>query len=182
MGVGKYNSTRNKDAMNVWVGMLRRCYHSKVIENNPSYIFCTVDPVWHNFQNFAEWFEDNYVKGWELDKDLFSEDAKIYSSAACCFLPQKINLIVSEITKDTDGIYSDKRNQSKTYTAKYNGKVLGTFNSRQPAQEKYFEYKFSVISSEIQKFQSLLDAKVYLQLTKLVDKRREQVRQIIRGG
>lgn len=90
-GVGKYNSRDNYKAYKTWNSMLKRCYNKKEQEKCPTYIDCFVDETWHNFQNFAKWFEQNYKSNFELDKDILLKKNKIYSPAMCCFIPHEIN-------------------------------------------------------------------------------------------
>ena len=94
IGEGKYKSCCNgKDTKvySVWAGMLERCYRSKVLERKPRYKGCTVAEEWHNFQRFAEWFEEHYIEGYQLDKDIRVEGNKIYSSDTCMFVSNQEN-------------------------------------------------------------------------------------------
>lgn len=84
--IGKYTKVYY-----TWRAMLQRCYCSMYQENKPTYEGCTVADEWHNFQNFAKWFEDNYIEGYELDKDLKVEGNKIYSPEACMFVSKQHN-------------------------------------------------------------------------------------------
>ena len=78
----------------VWLSMLTRCYNSRFLKNNETYIGCEVCDEWLEFQNFAEWFHQNYKDGYQLDKDLLTKGNKIYSPETCCFVPQEINLLL----------------------------------------------------------------------------------------
>lgn len=94
IGQGKYSSKEeNKinSAYSKWKSIIMRCYSSKRLKTNPSYSNCTVDPVWFNFQKFAEWFYKNNIDGFELDKDILIKGNKIYSPNTCCFVPHEIN-------------------------------------------------------------------------------------------
>lgn len=89
IGVGEYKAhikRKPTKAYDSWIGMLRRCYSNKSLAKRPTYKDVTVCEEWHNFQNFAEWFEVNYKDGLHLDKDLLSKHEKIYSPETCCFL------------------------------------------------------------------------------------------------
>jgi len=90
LGNGKYlSSGEYKNIYNVWHSILRRCYGNEIKFN--SYIECTVDERWHNFQVFAEWYEKNYIDGYHLDKDILIKGNKIYGPDTCCFVPTQIN-------------------------------------------------------------------------------------------
>lgn len=90
LGVGKYKST--DEAYNRWKAILCRCYCKKSLERNPTYVGCTVDPVWHNYQNFAKWYHDNEVVGYHIDKDLKIRGNKVYSPETCTFVPPEDNV------------------------------------------------------------------------------------------
>lgn len=93
---GKRKKTKQYDT---WSNMMHRCYDEKFIQKNPTYKDAYVDPVWHNFQNFAEWFDDNYyeVEGqrMELDKDILFQGNKVYSPNTCIFVPHNINSLIT---------------------------------------------------------------------------------------
>lgn len=97
LGVGKYQGNHNKQetpAYSAWYAMLGRCYSESFQARNPSYIGCSVDPMWHNFQNFAEWYESNYPtdgKRYQLDKDILVKGNKIYSPSTCKFVTNQEN-------------------------------------------------------------------------------------------
>jgi len=76
----------------VWHCMLQRCYDESILERYPTYRGCTVAEEWHNFQNFAEWFEENYVEGYQLDKDIKVKGNKIYSPNTCMFVSPQENM------------------------------------------------------------------------------------------
>ena len=95
-GVGKYRAKINRvdtKSYKTWYNMFLRCYSKKIQEKQPTYTVCSIDERWHNFQNFAEWYEENYKEGFQLDKDILIKGNKIYSPETCCFVPQKINIL-----------------------------------------------------------------------------------------
>ena len=96
-GIGKYNSKIHLKIYKTWASMLQRCYDLKYQEKYLTYIGCSVDEKWHNFQNFAEWIEENYetnlIKSWCLDKDILVKGNKIYSPKTCCFVPNEVNVL-----------------------------------------------------------------------------------------
>lgn len=82
-------------AYTTWRNMLKRCYGKSEREKHKSYDICEVSDCWHNFQNFADWFELNYPKEsgeWQLDKDKLSNGNKIYSPETCCFITRSENM------------------------------------------------------------------------------------------
>lgn len=95
LGDGCYKSKRGNTMTKmyqVWHDMLRRCYSAEYQENQPTYIGCSVCDDWHNFQVFGEWFEDNYISGYHLDKDSLVKGNKVYSPDTCAFIPREENM------------------------------------------------------------------------------------------
>lgn len=112
LGDGHYKSKIRRKSTpyyHTWRHMLERCYSKKYQEKHPTYKGCVVAEEWHNFQNFAKWYEDNYyeVEGQiiDLDKDILVKGNKTYSPQTCVFAPQSINKLftsrgTSEYTKE----------------------------------------------------------------------------------
>lgn len=93
---GKYKTWengKNTKANPIWTAMVRRCYSSEQQIKQPSYIGCSIDENWHDYQNFAEWFYSHKYSdlGYHLDKDLLIPDNRIYSPDRCCFVPRQLN-------------------------------------------------------------------------------------------
>lgn len=92
-----YIDNNNTKPYQVWMDMLRRCYCPKYHKKRPTYIGCSVDERWHDFQDFADWFYScSYAdKGYELDKDLLALNNKIYSPETCCLIPACLNSLLT---------------------------------------------------------------------------------------
>jgi len=91
-----------------WYDMIRRCYNPRSLKKNPSYTGCSVAPEWRYFSAFKEWYieyEEKYgsVKNLQLDKDILSSGARVYSPDTCCF-----------VSKDINGFISLKRSHKKS--------------------------------------------------------------------
>ena len=87
-----------------WFSMFNRCYSEKYHEEQPSYKECSVSEDFHNFQNFANWYDRNIyecIYPLELDKDLLVEGNKIYSPSTCCFIPKEINIGINYKRNDS---------------------------------------------------------------------------------
>lgn len=97
VGVGECPITKNRMAVKaygVWRSMLERCYNEKFQSKRQTYIGCTVCQEWHNYQNFARWYKENYPKDggdYELDKDLKIAGNKFYSPDTCMFVSGMVN-------------------------------------------------------------------------------------------
>jgi hypothetical protein len=98
IGEGKYKVSENgieTKVYPIWKSMIKRCYSEKWLKEHPSYIECAVSEEWLNFQNFAQWYNENHyeVDGEKmcLDKDILVKGNKIYSSDTCIITPERIN-------------------------------------------------------------------------------------------
>tara|TARA_R110000764_G_scaffold89387_1_gene170896 strand:+ start:1201 stop:1839 length:639 start_codon:yes stop_codon:yes gene_type:complete len=96
VGIGKHTPSlkgKTSKAYRAWSNMLTRCYRGSYAEKNPTYKDCTVCDEWHDFQNFASWFNGNYTEGLHLDKDIKTEGNKVYSPLTCLFVSPADNAI-----------------------------------------------------------------------------------------
>jgi len=166
MGIGKFLSKKNNINTQhyvIWSGVLRRCYNENERHKYPSYKASTVCEEWHNFQNFAEWFEENYVEGFELDKDILYKGNKIYSSETCCFVPKEINLLfVNSCNKLSDLPQGVIKHKNK-YRARFgkDRKHIGLFDTSEEAFQAYKTAKEKYIKEVADKWRDLIDKKVY---------------------
>lgn len=94
LGVGPYKTRYNgkiTKAYSVWRSMMNRCYGDGGCNTHKAYFDCSVHPDWHNFQEFAMWFENNHIEGFELDKDLIFQGNRLYNPYTCVFLHKVVN-------------------------------------------------------------------------------------------
>ena len=143
IGEEKYNKNNkyNPKIYPIWGGIIRRCYDDKAQEKTPTYIDCSVDERWHNYQNFAKWYEENYVEGFHLDKDILIKGNKIYSPETCCFVPREINHWFREPrrvkSKDLTGIDILKNNKFQARFCTSIGRISKNFNTFEEAFSYY---------------------------------------------
>lgn len=153
VGINDLDNAWGKKFYNSWKRMLQRCYSPNVQSRQPTYIGCTVSEEWHTLSTFKNWFDENHVEGWHLDKDVLFPRNKIYSSDCCMFLPRKINgLFNFNSSKRGEfplGVYySNKQNSYISYCCYGSGKSTGkSFNNPTDAHFWYLEKKISVIES-----------------------------------
>jgi len=172
MGIGKYNNVNNHECVQIWQSMLQRCYDKQ--EKHSAYYNCSVDEKWHNFQNFAEWYYNNYVKGYHLDKDILIKGNKIYSEETCCFVPVEINSIFTnnknnnkELPTGVSIVPKAKFKSQRYITRTCNcGKdvYLGSFNSPEEAFIAYKTYKERYIKWMALVWKSKISEKVFIAL------------------
>ena len=151
-GVGIYNKVTHINIYNKWYDIFRRCYNTRELLRFPTYIGCTICEEWHNFQNFAKWFEGNYYEIDNevmcLDKDILYKGNKIYSPETCILVPNRINVLFTKSnSKRGDhpiGVTWDKDHQkfkgqcNILLDGKKTRKRLGDFNT---PEEGFYSYK-----------------------------------------
>ena len=167
LGIGSCNSKGiYYQVYNTWKSMFQRCYDKKYQDKQPTYKGCLVVEEWHNFQVFAEWHKENYnpktMEGWQLDKDLLSQDNKIYSPKTCCFLPKDINLsLQNRKGKYLQGVRK-KTNKFQSIAKTENGRInLGSFETEMEAFEAYRTAKERYIKYLADKYKDAINSKVY---------------------
>lgn len=105
-----------------WLHVLKRCYSEKSLIKHPAYLGCSVSDEWRYFSKFKAWFDENYIEGYEIDKDLLVHGNKVYSKDTCCFIPQELNkALIRQNNKRGEypiGVYFKK--SSNKYVAQIN--------------------------------------------------------------
>jgi hypothetical protein len=168
-GVGIYSSNKNSLTYTTWKAILQRGYDKKYHINYPTYTGCSVAEEWHNFQNFAQWFEDNYnpetMIGWHLDKDILVRGNKIYSPETCCFVPHDINSLFRNNKKVTNNLAVGVHKSFDNFTAyihKNNtATYIGTYRTIEEAFQAYKAEKEKYIKEVADKWKDKIDPKVY---------------------
>ena len=168
LGVGSYKTSINGKhvkSYTTWRSMLARCYD--VIQSTATYKDVTVCEEWHNFQNFAKWFEENYTEGFELDKDIICPSCKVYSPSTCCFVPQEVNKLFTKRNNNRGefpiGVCDSGFN---TFIAQFSfgigrQKYLGSFRTPEEAFQVYKEAKEKHIKELADKWRDKIDPRVY---------------------
>lgn len=175
IGEGEYLSRENgklTPQYTTWQSMMMRCYSEKYKLKYPSYSNCTVYHEWHNYQNFAKWYDENFyqVAGETmcLDKDILIKGNKIYSPETCIFVPRKINLLFirSELSKDNlpIGVYFNKVNKKYIARCQNNKGIdeyLGTFDTPEDAFYKYKSYREQLIKQIAEEYKERIPTRLY---------------------
>lgn len=169
LGYGKNKSSINKIAQkkySVWKGLIRRCYSKEARDS--TYKDCSVCTEWHNFQNFAEWYDENYIDEWHIDKDILVKGNKIYSPETCCFVPTQINtLFVTNTTarrRSTIGVrkyYSKYTSRVKDSSNESKEIYLGIFDTLEEAFEAYKVSKECIIKKIANDWKDKITERVY---------------------
>ena len=140
-------------------GRISRSYRKR----NESYLECKLSSEWEDFENFLKWYSKNYVQGWQIDKDLFGWDTKMYSSQTCCFIPARLNSFLVNLRAIFEGemhgwYYRDKygvfvASVSDTGRKKIH---LGHFKSEYGAKIAYISGKFKILDSIVNDYKNQL--------------------------
>lgn len=133
------------DAYRTWKSMLERCYSDKYHQKEPAYICCSVCEEWKVYSVFKRWFDENYVEGYALDKDILVKGNKVYSPDTCCFVPNEINALFIKHDGKRGKYPIGVSANNKKFCARINvfqkGSVwLGSFNT---PKEAFVAYKFA---------------------------------------
>ena len=169
LGGTTYNSRDHRTPYFVWVGMLKRCYDLEHQSKHPTYDGCSVVDEWHNFQNFAQWFEQNKPEisnsKLELDKDLFSDSlrGKVYGPETCCIIPRELNSKL-KFAENMNGMW---KSNDKMFVVSVSKKFIGCFRSYQEAQAAYLAAKFDLIEETAKAFIDFLPLRVRLRIENL---------------
>ncbi len=168
--VDNYNKKSHNRLYNVWNNMIKRCYDEQCQEKLSTYKGCSVDERWHNFQNFAEWYENNYnfnsMNNWHLDKDILVKGNRVYSPETCCFIPQEINTLFTKRQNNRGkypiGIYLTVEGKYKVQISRDKiRQYLGRYDDIEPAFQAYKEAKEAYIKEVADKWKDKILDKTY---------------------
>lgn len=171
IGVGKHHtgSPENHTLSYVtWFGMIRRCYSEKKKEKFPAYYgICTICDAWCNYQNFAEWFDENYYNVDErlhIDKDILFANNKEYAPDKCLLVPQRINMLFMNKPNKRGLPNGIHMSPSGKYRANYNHKNLGTYDCLSDAYGMYAKEKELSIMNIAEEYKNLIPERLYYAL------------------
>ena len=143
--------------------MLSRCYSKREKKKHSSYVGCIVCDEWLTLSNFKKWFDEYYIEGWALDKDILVKGNREYGPNACCFVPPQINTVLTG-----DSIVNYKRGVFKvrdSYKCRV-GKdcsllVYGPFGTYEEALEKYIAEREFYIHELAERYKDRLSQTAY---------------------
>lgn len=162
IGFGKYEIRTR--AGSVWSSMISRCYNikDKDYKNYGELGFYVCDE-WLNFQNYAKWYEENYIENYVVDKDVLYKNNKIYSPNTCRFIPIAINSIFADMYHGE--LPYGVRKKKYGYEAnirKYGKRIyLGRFRTIEDAFNKYKIEKESYIKELANLYKDTISKDVY---------------------
>lgn len=159
-------------AYSTWSGMIRRCYCPKSLVKYPTYVGCSVDESWLNYQNFAKWYtsQKSYGLGFDLDKDLTVPSNKVYSPEFCSLIPHEVNTVLISCSSSRGmwprGVGHDKRDGTfnAQITRQCVSEHLGTFATQEQAFVAYKIAKESYVKEVAARHRGNLTDAVYSNL------------------
>lgn len=149
-GINDYDKSvkvknRHIYSYSLWRGIIRRGYDNNVKVRQPTYQDCSVCDEWRYFSNFKRWFDENYVEGYVLDKDILVKGNKIYSPETCCFVPEEINVIFTKRQryrgKYPIGVHKDRKSYIASVSQYGTKKYIGSFKTEKEAYNAYKKLK-----------------------------------------
>lgn len=156
-GVGYLGKSDDIDpeARKCWSYMLGRCYDTTT-KSYHLYEDVEVCESWHDFRNFEKWYQEHYIEGHVLDKDLKDLSSKIYSEDTCTFVPKQINSLVTSRLKSGVTFNKDtgkwKAQISKGLSR---SQYLGEYSLKSSAKDRYLKEKLLYITELENKYKDL---------------------------
>ena len=142
----------------IWNGMFNRCYRECDLKKHPSYRGVEICEEWWKLSEFKKWFLENYIEGYELDKDIIHPGSRVYSPENCCFVPRRINILLTNRAR-LRGMYPvgvTYRKNSGKFAASIDKdgmrEFLGSFNTPKEAFSAYKKAKESYIKEVAQEY------------------------------
>lgn len=149
---------RIQPAYSAWNTMINRGYSEKTHARCPTYIGCSVHPEWLRLSGFKAWFDQNYVEGWCLDKDLICPGNKVYGPEHCRYVPPYLNLIVTDSAATRGewplGVTKQARGVAYQALCRADGKQirLGSFDCPLSAHKAWQVKKADVIDDALRRY------------------------------
>jgi hypothetical protein len=150
----------------VWSSMIKRCYN----EEFAVYDDVTVHPCWHDYQDFAKWWEGQpehqKKENWQLDKDIIDRDARVYSPSTCRLVPTQINLLIKKMADRgcVQGVNYHKRDKAfRAFVVDASGKHLekNGFKTELDAFLWHKKEKEIIVKELAEKYKAVIDLDVY---------------------
>lgn len=141
VGINDVDEKTRTTSYRVWKGMIGRCYADQCRGKNPTYADCSVCDEWLTYSNFKRWFDESYVEGYDMDKDILIKGNKVYSPETCCFAPHSINSLLINCKRNR-GKYplgvSKSGNKYHAYMRKYMKYIkIGSYPTPEEAFQAY---------------------------------------------
>lgn len=168
IGEGYITKEKNvsKKEYNVWKNIIRRCYSGENKKTFVAYKNCKVCDDWHNYSIFAKWYNENLYScsdELEVDKDILSNNNKIYSKETCVLIPREINRFCQASKKGGSHFLLNNTWVARIHHCE-NKTHIGTFKNFKDAESEFLKYKNKIYQELIEKYKEELPPDVYTKL------------------
>lgn len=152
-GIGEVD----KEAYKTWYNMIHRC------NNENGYKDVSICDEWSDFSNFLKWYNNQYKEdGWHLDKDILSNNCRIYSPKTCCFLPPELNTFFEKHKNAKGYSYNKKRKKYEAYCRDRGRYVhLGLYSTPAEARMAYIGYKRNLLEELVKPYFNKISVELY---------------------
>lgn len=159
----------NKKCERCYENILLRTTSPKCKEEHPSYVSATICEEWENYENFKKWFYENYVEGYQIDKDILFKGNKEYAPDKCCFVPGFINSLFTKSDKKRGCLPIGVDFHKGKYRARCRKKVngvrkrieIGCFNTIEEAFQAYKTERERYIKEVADQYKGCISQNVY---------------------
>lgn len=167
IGVGDYrpslNSVNTRE-YNTWNNMFDRVYSETEIRKDPRRLHSKVWEGWHCYQDFAAWCnkQPSWEKySWALDKDLLVKGNVDYTPEVCCFIPNRLNTIISKpfISENIHMLSDGYAVQSRDMAGK--NRLLRGFKSKDQLIDTCKTQKESIVRAIASEYKNYFPERVY---------------------
>ena len=163
-------------AYDTWKDLVCRCYSEKRQKKQPTYIGVTVCEDWRSFMAFREWWIENHVDGWQIDKDLLTDNNQ-YSPDSCIYVPAWLNLftIGCEAARGEYPIGVDYHKARKSFRSQcgnpVTGKVvtIGRFKTPEAAHLAWRARKLEY-AAQMKNEMDAIDARIYPRVVEIINR------------
>ena len=169
-GVAYIGNTDTKDggiektSYRTWVGILDRVFDGKL----KSYDNVCISKEWLSYENFEIWYNKNMYnienEKMCIDKDILSNENKIYSEDTCIIIPERINNILINFYNKESGItYRNRVEKYEVSCRDFDGKkkYLGYYEDKDEAISIYRRFKINTIIEVLNSYKDKLPKNVY---------------------
>lgn len=167
-GVGIFDKKLGENKLpseRIWRKMMNRCCSDKFKARHKSYKNVSICDEWLTYSSFKMWFDEHYVEGWDLDKDILVKGNKVYSPQNCCFVPQEVNGLFTncKMSRGPYPIGVSYKNGRFVAGLDINKKRrhLGSFGTPEEAFQAYKVAKEAYIKEVADKWKDQLEPRVY---------------------
>lgn len=153
-----------------WKSMLMRVGSKSFQTGRPWYIGVSVCDEWREFSNYLSWWKINQVDGWELDKDLLTDDRE-YHPDKCLFVPAWLNTFTNS-HKSARGQYLigvSYIKREKAFQAFCNNKYVGRFSSEEAAHQAWRRSKLES-AKELRPKMDEIDSRIYPRVVEIIER------------